>query len=173
LGLLVLPLAAELATAAVYAEADRLGLARAPQALEDRRLALLAAWRGPPPQLGAAAPAVKELLHNDLQEAALSLCPEIAGALTQALEAGADVALVSGSGPTVVGLFLADQRLRRGRPGGAPAGTHPLGADHCRFRAGGERGGGSSARRLGPAAQGVGPDDRHRCASQSPAEKVK
>ena len=37
--------------------------------------------------------------------AAISLCPEIADALAQAREAGADVALVSGSGPTVVGLF--------------------------------------------------------------------
>ncbi len=39
-GLLLLPLAAELSTAAVYAEADRLGLARTREELEDRRRAL-------------------------------------------------------------------------------------------------------------------------------------
>jgi 4-diphosphocytidyl-2-C-methyl-D-erythritol kinase len=100
LGLLVLPAAEQLSTAAVYAEADRLGLGRAPQALEERRRALRAAL-----ELGAAVPAVKELLHNDLQQAAVSLCPEIAGTLTEAREAGADLVLVSGSGPTVVGLF--------------------------------------------------------------------
>ena len=78
----MLPLAAELSTAAVYAEADRLGLGRAPQALEDRRRALLAAWTATAPELSAPAPAVRELLHNDLQRAAVSLCPEIADALS-------------------------------------------------------------------------------------------
>jgi 4-diphosphocytidyl-2-C-methyl-D-erythritol kinase len=99
-GVLVLPVAAELSTAAVYGEADRLGLGRAPRELEQRRLALTAAL-----QLGAPVPVVKELLHNDLQAAAISLCPEISGALEQARESGADEVLVSGSGPTVVGLF--------------------------------------------------------------------
>jgi 4-diphosphocytidyl-2-C-methyl-D-erythritol kinase len=99
-GVLVLPVAAELSTAAVYAEADRLDLGRAPRELEQRRLALTAAL-----ELGAPVPVVKELLHNDLQPAAVSLCPEIAGALEQARESGADEVLVSGSGPTVVGLF--------------------------------------------------------------------
>ena len=45
-------------------------------------------------------------LHNDLQDAARSLCPAIDAALDTARAAGADHALVSGSGPTVVGLFL-------------------------------------------------------------------
>jgi 4-diphosphocytidyl-2C-methyl-D-erythritol kinase len=35
----------------------------------------------------------------------VSLCPEIAHALSSAREAGAEQAFVSGSGPTVVGLF--------------------------------------------------------------------
>jgi 4-diphosphocytidyl-2-C-methyl-D-erythritol kinase len=50
-------------------------------------------------------PAASELLDNDLQRAAISLYPEIADALSQARDAGADIALVSGSGPTVLGLF--------------------------------------------------------------------
>ena len=54
---------------------------------------------------GAPLPAATELLHNDLQRAAVSLCPQIADALRQAREAGAELVLVSGSGPTVVGLF--------------------------------------------------------------------
>jgi len=101
LGLLVLPIAVELPTAAVYAEADRLGLARSPDALERLRARLAASLQG-----GAPAPADAELLGNDLQPAALSLCPQIAPALAQARAAGADAALVSGSGPTVLGLFL-------------------------------------------------------------------
>jgi 4-diphosphocytidyl-2-C-methyl-D-erythritol kinase len=99
-GVLILPAAAELSTVAVYAEADRLGSGRAPRELEQRRLALTAAL-----ELGAPVPVVKELLHNDLQPAAISLCPEISGAIEQARESGAEEVLVSGSGPTVLGLF--------------------------------------------------------------------
>ena len=103
-GLLVLPLPARLSTAAVYAQADRLGLARAPAALEERRRELHAASH-----LDVAALAARGLLQNDLQPAAISLCPEIEEALEQAREAGADEVLVSGSGPTVVGLFADGQ----------------------------------------------------------------
>ena len=46
-----------------------------------------------------------ELLVNDLEPAARSLRPEIGEALEQLREAGAPVALLSGSGPTAVGLF--------------------------------------------------------------------
>jgi len=107
-GLLILPSLAALSSSAVYAEADRLGLARAPRALTERRDALRAAL-----ELGVPVPVVRELLHNDLQQAAISLCPEIADTLEQARETGADVALVSGSGPTVVGLFLRANGLGR------------------------------------------------------------
>jgi len=99
-GVLVMPLPAELSTAAVYAEADRLGLARAPQALERHREELLAALES-----GAPLPAATELLHNDLQRAAVSLLPEIAPTLAEARTAGAEIVLLSGSGPTVLGLF--------------------------------------------------------------------
>jgi len=100
-GLLVLPAAAELSTAEVYAEADRLGLVRSSEALQERRRALRRAL-----ELSAAVPAASELLDNDLQRAAISLYPEIAVALGRAREAGADIALVSGSGPTVLGRSL-------------------------------------------------------------------
>ncbi|HSZ05360.1 MAG TPA: hypothetical protein VK778_09185 [Solirubrobacteraceae bacterium] len=99
-GVLVLALPAALSTAAVYAEADRLALSRTAQALEERRLELRAAL-----EHGAALPAATELLHNDLQRAAVSLCPPIADALAQARTARAELVFVSGSGPTVVGLF--------------------------------------------------------------------
>ena len=99
-GVLVLALPAALSTAAVYAEADRLALTHSWQALEERRLELWAAL-----EHGAALPAATELLHNDLQRAAVSLCPPIADTLAQARTAGAELALVSGSGPTVLGLF--------------------------------------------------------------------
>jgi 4-diphosphocytidyl-2-C-methyl-D-erythritol kinase len=105
-GVLVLPLAAPLSTAAVYAEADRLELARAPQLLAERRRELSSAFAH-----GAPLPAASELLHNDLQRAAVSLCPDIAQALSEAHAAGGDPALLSGSGPTVLGLFAGDGRL--------------------------------------------------------------
>jgi 4-diphosphocytidyl-2-C-methyl-D-erythritol kinase len=106
MGLLVLPVGAELATGVVYAEADRLGLGREPKELADRRRELVAAWSAPAPAAREWGSARQELLHNDLQGAAIALCPGIADALTEAREAGADLALVSGSGPTVVGLFF-------------------------------------------------------------------
>ncbi len=86
LGVLVRPSRATHATAAVYAEADRMELARSA-----RELAAL----DPQALLGV----------NDLQAAALSLEPSIAAALDQAREQGARHALVCGSGPTVVGIF--------------------------------------------------------------------
>jgi len=100
LAVLVLALDAELSTAAVYAQADTLALTRTARALRERGRALEAALAH-----GAPLPPDAELLHNDLQRAAASLCPPIAQALAQAREAGAQHALVSGSGPTVIGLF--------------------------------------------------------------------
>jgi 4-diphosphocytidyl-2-C-methyl-D-erythritol kinase len=94
-GVLVLPSAAELATGDVYAEADRLGLAREADDLAER----LAAVREALPDLPST------LAINDLELAARSLCPAIEEAMGEALEAGADHVMVSGSGPTVLGLF--------------------------------------------------------------------
>lgn len=95
----VLPSAHALSTAEVYREADRLGLARPASWLGDRRERLLAALGSGGLRLPS------ELIVNELQPAALSLCPPIAAALDAAVEAGAAHAIVSGSGPTVVGIW--------------------------------------------------------------------
>jgi 4-diphosphocytidyl-2-C-methyl-D-erythritol kinase len=99
-GVLVLALHAQLSTAAVYGEADRLGLTRTAHELAELQSQMRSAL-----EHGAPLPAATELLHNDLQRAAVSLCPPIAAALAQVRDAGAQPALVSGSGPTVLGLF--------------------------------------------------------------------
>jgi 4-diphosphocytidyl-2-C-methyl-D-erythritol kinase len=111
LGILVLPAVTGLATAAVYGEADRLGLTRTGEELEDLRLRLTAALRD-----GAPLANTTDLLDNDLQRPAVSLCPEIAQRLERVRGAEADVALVSGSGPTVVGLFAASSASGREGP---------------------------------------------------------
>jgi 4-diphosphocytidyl-2-C-methyl-D-erythritol kinase len=92
---LVLALDAALPAGAVYAEADRLGLPRDAAALAAARDRVRAGLEG-----GGLGP-----VHNDLQDAARSLCPAIDDALAAAGRAGADHAVVSGSGPTVVALF--------------------------------------------------------------------
>jgi 4-diphosphocytidyl-2-C-methyl-D-erythritol kinase len=84
----------------VYAEADSLGLARPPEELDELGARLrAAAGRGASPL------DYVELLANDLQQAAISLRPEIAEALAALDEVGAVRSLVAGSGPTAVGLF--------------------------------------------------------------------
>jgi 4-diphosphocytidyl-2-C-methyl-D-erythritol kinase len=94
-GLLVLQSDVGLSTAAVYAEADRQGLPRS----TDELAAQLAA-------LDPAAP----LPINDLEPAAIALEPTIGIALVRALDAGATHAMVSGSGPTVIGFFPTAER---------------------------------------------------------------
>ncbi|HEY5194740.1 MAG TPA: hypothetical protein VIJ39_12845 [Solirubrobacteraceae bacterium] len=108
LGVLVLAGAAQLSTAEVYAAADRLGIAREAFSLRAHRNVLGKAF-----ELGAALPGDVDLLHNDLQAPAVELCPAIEQSLGQALGAGAEVAFVSGSGPTVVGLFARANGLAR------------------------------------------------------------
>jgi 4-diphosphocytidyl-2-C-methyl-D-erythritol kinase len=108
-GVLVLAADAALSTADVYREADRLGQTRTEVELSTRHAELYCAL-----EHGAPLPAATELLHNDLQRAAVSLCPEIANALQQAQRAGAEPALVSGSGPTVIGLFAHSGRSPEG-----------------------------------------------------------
>lgn len=85
---------AGLSTPAVYAEFDLLRAgdpAPAPEASEG----LLAALRT------MDTPAVAAELHNDLQEAALSLRPDLLDVLEAGLDLGAQGGVVSGSGPTV------------------------------------------------------------------------
>jgi 4-diphosphocytidyl-2-C-methyl-D-erythritol kinase len=101
-GVLVLPSRARLATADVYREADRLGLAREPDDLAGKLAEVEAAAHDLP----------DALVVNDLEPAARSLCPQIDEALAAARRAGADRALVCGSGPTVVGLFAEVEAAR-------------------------------------------------------------
>jgi 4-diphosphocytidyl-2-C-methyl-D-erythritol kinase len=99
--LVIVPLAAQLSTAAVYAEADRRGLPRSSEAL-DRLLGEL------DQALVSDAVLPASLLVNDLEPAARALCPAIDGAL-DAVRTSADHALVCGSGPTVAGVFWGEE----------------------------------------------------------------
>jgi len=121
---LVLPSSEQLSTPAVFREADRLGIGRDADELAALRERLRAGL-------------APELVVNDLQAAARSLCPPIDDALAAARAAGADHALVSGSGPTVVGVYWGEDGMERaeaaasslaGRFPGAVA-TRPVGPD--------------------------------------------
>ena len=85
---MILPSPHGLSTPAVYEEFDRLGVRRG-----STELAGLEARGGDLPP------------HNDLQDAARSLCPPIDDALAAVAATGAGHVLVSGSGPTVFGLY--------------------------------------------------------------------
>jgi 4-diphosphocytidyl-2-C-methyl-D-erythritol kinase len=102
----VLPVDAQLPAAEVYAEADRLGL---PRETLDLARALTRM------QAALSAETILDHLHNDLQDAARSLCPAIDEGLEAVLAAGADHALVSGSGPTVLGVFAGSGHGERAR----------------------------------------------------------
>jgi 4-diphosphocytidyl-2-C-methyl-D-erythritol kinase len=98
-GFVVVPLPAHLSTGEVYAEADRLGPSRSAQELAARAAEIEAALaRGRLPL---------ELFHNDLQDAARSLCPDIDPAL-RAVAWVSEKAIVTGSGPTVIGVCVDD-----------------------------------------------------------------
>jgi 4-diphosphocytidyl-2-C-methyl-D-erythritol kinase len=93
-GVLVLPGPEPLSTGAVFAKAAELGLRRSRESLDVLRHDARVANDLP-----------DELAHNDLEPAALALMPEIGERMEQARAAGADHVLLSGSGPTVLGLF--------------------------------------------------------------------
>jgi 4-diphosphocytidyl-2-C-methyl-D-erythritol kinase len=100
-----------LATAAVYGAADVLAATLTPvepgstmRALSDLREAGDASTR---------AAVLEALLRNDLEPAALRLCPPV-GRLQKALrEGGAQAVGMSGSGATVFGVFESDEAARR------------------------------------------------------------
>jgi 4-diphosphocytidyl-2-C-methyl-D-erythritol kinase len=94
----IVPLPHALSTAAVYAEADRLGLGRRSEELAGLR----ADWR-------------EHIGMNDLEVASRSLCPAIDGALKALDGAGADHVLVCGSGPTCAGLWWGAGGIERAR----------------------------------------------------------
>lgn len=98
----VVPSQFALSTPEVFREADRLGLQRSGAELDALYGALVAALT---PGSGAPATLPGELLVNDLQPAAVSLCPSCAEVLEALRAAGAEHAMVSGSGPTVVGIW--------------------------------------------------------------------
>ena len=98
----LLPGGGGLSTAAVFAEADRLGLGRSAAELDDLAARLRAAAGD-----GASPLAYAELLANDLEPAARTLRPDLGDALDALRAAGAPLVLQTGSGPTVFGLFPA------------------------------------------------------------------
>ena len=99
-GVVLIPQQEGLATAEVYAEADRLGTPRGDSELEAIRRQLRDAV-----DQGGSPLDYREHLVNDLQPAAISLRPEIEGALGALEDAGAAHAMVTGSGPTAFGLY--------------------------------------------------------------------
>jgi 4-diphosphocytidyl-2-C-methyl-D-erythritol kinase len=92
--LVIVPSRHALSTADVYARYDELGPRR-----RDEELAGLEARDDWP-------------VGNDLQDAARSLCPDIDEALAAVAATGADHALVSGSGPTVFGIYASLEQAR-------------------------------------------------------------
>lgn len=100
----LIPQAEGLATADVYAEADRLGSPRGESELEAIRRGLRDAV-----DTGGSPLDYREHLVNDLQAAAISLRPEIEEAMRALEGAGAAHTMVTGSGPTAFGLYPTEQ----------------------------------------------------------------
>ncbi|MEX2441073.1 MAG: 4-(cytidine 5'-diphospho)-2-C-methyl-D-erythritol kinase [Pontimonas sp.] len=95
LHLVVVPAAFELSTAAVYRQSD--GQGPRPPLAADLPDGFLDAW------LAGDAARLAPLLHNDLEAPARDLRPELSTTLDDVHSAGALRAMVSGSGPTVLG----------------------------------------------------------------------
>jgi 4-diphosphocytidyl-2-C-methyl-D-erythritol kinase len=111
--LVIVPSPHQLAAGSVYAEADRLGL---PRLAEDL------------------ASAAEELpFVNDLEPAAISLCPSIGDALREIRATGPDHVLMTGSGPTAFGLYWGPDAAARAEAaaGDIPAAKSavPVGAE--------------------------------------------
>jgi 4-diphosphocytidyl-2-C-methyl-D-erythritol kinase len=103
----LLPGGGGLSTAAVFAEADRLGLGRDAGELDELAARLRAAAGG-----GASPLEYAALLANDLEPAARSLRPDVGEALDALRAAGAPLVFMSGSGPTAVGVFRSIARSK-------------------------------------------------------------
>jgi 4-diphosphocytidyl-2-C-methyl-D-erythritol kinase len=100
----LLPFESGLSTAAVFAEADRMGLPKKSGDLAPISEKLWAVASGAVSPLD-----YPGLLVNDLEPAALSLMPEIGSAKDRLADAGAGHVGMTGSGPTVFGLFRTRQ----------------------------------------------------------------
>jgi 4-diphosphocytidyl-2-C-methyl-D-erythritol kinase len=132
-GVVLVPQSMGLTTAEVYAEADRLGLARGEAEIEVIRRKLRDAVAD-----GASPLTYPEHLVNDLEPAAISLRPEIERPLEALREAGAAHAMVTGSGPTAFGLFAnfeeaaaAAEQLRESFPGAVATAPLPPGGEEA------------------------------------------
>ena len=121
-GIVLVPSDHALGTSDVYRAFDRLGGARLADELE--RAAAGARAGAPPPPV------------NDLQDAARALCPAIDRVLADVRATGARTAMVSGSGPTVFGLFddPAAARAAADELGGRALAAEPAGSDFGRVR---------------------------------------
>jgi 4-diphosphocytidyl-2-C-methyl-D-erythritol kinase len=108
--LVLVPAEEGLGTADAYAELDRLGAWT--ERLDHERLLALASQ--PLPRLA-------EAVENDLQRPVLSLRPELETTLTELLDRGALAAALTGSGPTVFGLFATEADARTAAEGMARA----------------------------------------------------
>lgn len=111
-----------LSTPAVYGRLDALraeagSTATEPEAADPAVLAALAAGN---------AASLAGVIHNDLQPAALSLAPGLAGVLRQGEELGALAGVVSGSGPTLAFLAADAADAARLAAGLAAAGHNAL-----------------------------------------------
>jgi 4-diphosphocytidyl-2-C-methyl-D-erythritol kinase len=105
----------KLSTAAVYAHADAMGLPHGDlESVTERVRRALA-------DAGGDALALRSVLRNDLQPAALALEPRAEQALGLLGEMGAAVALLSGSGPAAFGLFRSAEEAERARAAAAPS----------------------------------------------------
>ncbi len=98
--IVLLPFTEGLSTGAVFREADRLGLSRSQEEIDEISGRLWAV------ATNAVSPlAYPALLVNDLEPAALSLKPEIGAAKERMEAAGAGFTGMTGTGPTVFGIF--------------------------------------------------------------------
>lgn len=110
-----------LSTAAVYAAWDASGVALTPRSAPPSMPLPFPLQRPGAHPGGISVEEWAEALRNDLEPAAVALCPEMAGLGRRMREAGAVAVGMSGSGPTVFGLFeqggeaeRAERILRRG-----------------------------------------------------------
>jgi 4-diphosphocytidyl-2-C-methyl-D-erythritol kinase len=111
-GVVLIPQPDGLSTGEVFAEADRLGVARGEAELEAIRRRLRDAV-----DEGGSPLDYREHLVNDLQPAAVSLRPQIEEALAALEAAGAAHAMVTGSGPTAFGLYESVEQAREAADG--------------------------------------------------------
>lgn len=107
--IVLLPGGGGLSTAEVFAEADRMGVGRSHEDLDEIAGKLWAVASG------AASPlAYPALLVNDLEKPAISLKPEIGLAKQVMNDAGAGFVGMTGSGPTVFGVFETAEAAKAG-----------------------------------------------------------